>query len=74
VLHLMARYVWRLIQVSLNITCIPSNIDDLFGVWMHNFKKNTNMILFGCGAACGQFRGLEIIGVSEINFFMIRLM
>jgi hypothetical protein len=46
----VARYVWRVIQVSLDISFIPSNIDDLFGVWMHNFKRNTNLILFGCGA------------------------
>lgn len=73
---LMARYVWRLIQVSLNITCIPSNIDDLFGVWMRNFKKkNTNMILSSVvGLSCGQFRGLGMIGVLEIKLFMIRLM
>lgn len=37
------------IQVSLDITFIPSNIEDLFGVWMRNFKKNVNLILFGCG-------------------------
>lgn len=45
----VARYVWMVIQVSLDITFIPSNIEDLFGVWMRNFKKNVNLILFGCG-------------------------
>jgi hypothetical protein len=39
------------IQVSLDITFIPSNIEDFFVVWMRNFKKkNANLILFGCGA------------------------
>jgi hypothetical protein len=47
----VARYVWMVIQVSLDITFIPSNIEDFFVVWMRNFKKkNANLILFGCGA------------------------
>jgi hypothetical protein len=35
----VARYVWMVIQVSLDITFIPSNIEDFFVVWMRNFKK-----------------------------------
>jgi hypothetical protein len=46
----VARYVWRVVQVSLGISFIPSNIDDIFGVWMHNFKRNANLILYGCWA------------------------
>jgi hypothetical protein len=46
----VARYVWRVIQISLGISCIPSSIEELFGVWIRNFNKNTKLILFGCGA------------------------
>jgi hypothetical protein len=45
----VARYVWRVIQVFLGISFILSNIDDLFGDWMRNFKINANVPLFGCG-------------------------
>jgi hypothetical protein len=31
---------------------------------MCNFKKNANLILFGCGAVLWAFEGLEMISVK----------
>jgi hypothetical protein len=46
----IARYVWRVIQVALNLDFIPKNTRELCDSWMKNPKnKATNMFLFGCG-------------------------
>jgi hypothetical protein len=59
---------------SIFINFILNNIDDIFGDWMFNFKKNANLIIFGCGVVVWAFGGLEMIGVLVINLCMILLM
>jgi hypothetical protein len=47
----IARYVWRVIQVALNLAVIPKSISDLRAGWLSNPKdKISNLLLFGCGA------------------------
>jgi hypothetical protein len=47
---LLARYVWRVIQVALHLDFIPKNIKELCDSWMKGPKnKITNLFLFGCG-------------------------
>ena len=46
----IARYVWRVIQATLNLDFIPKNTRELCDSWMNNPKiKVTNLLLFGCG-------------------------
>jgi hypothetical protein len=47
----ISRYVWRVIQVALNLEVIPKNIIELCDGWLSKPKdKITNLLLFGCGA------------------------
>jgi hypothetical protein len=47
----IARYVWRVIQVALNLVVIPKSIRDLCDGWLSKHKDIiTNLLLFGCGA------------------------
>jgi hypothetical protein len=47
----IARYVWRVIQVALNLVEIPRSISNLCDSWLSKPKdKISNLLLFGCGA------------------------
>jgi hypothetical protein len=47
----IARYMWRVIQVALNLVVIPKSISNLCDNWLSKPKdKIANLILFGCGA------------------------
>jgi hypothetical protein len=47
----IARFVWRVIKVALNLDFIPKNTRELCDSWMNKSKdKVTNLLLFGCGA------------------------
>ena len=47
----VARYIWRVAQIALNLHTIPTSTDDLFGPWIHSFSKiDRNVVMFGCGA------------------------
>lgn len=48
---LIARYMWRVIQVALNLVEIPKSISNLCDNWLSKPKdKIANLILFSCGA------------------------
>jgi hypothetical protein len=52
----IARYVWRVIQVALNLVEIPRSISNLCDKWLSKPKdKIANLLLFGCGAVFRQF-------------------
>jgi hypothetical protein len=45
------RFVWRVVQIALNLDYIPKNIDEVCDSWMKNPKnKISNLLIFGCGA------------------------
>jgi hypothetical protein len=47
----IARYVWRVIQVALNLGEIPRCISNMCDGWLSKPKdKISNLLLFGCGA------------------------
>ena len=47
----VARYGWQVIKCALNLNNIPSNIGDLLGVWLQNFKSDKKeLLVLGCGA------------------------
>jgi hypothetical protein len=47
----IAQYMWRVIQVALNLRSIPKNIKDLYDNWFCKPKdKMAHLVLFGCGA------------------------
>jgi hypothetical protein len=47
----IARYMWRVIQVSLNLMVTPNSISNLCDNWLSKPKdKIVNLVLFGCGA------------------------
>jgi hypothetical protein len=47
----IAQYMWRVIQIALNLRSIPKNIKDLYDNWFCKPKdKMTHLVLFGCGA------------------------
>jgi hypothetical protein len=52
----ITRYVWRVIQVALNLVEIPRSISNLCDKWLSKPKdKIANLLLFGCGAVFRQF-------------------
>lgn len=47
----IAKYMWRVIQVALNLRLIPNSISYLYDNWLSKPKdKTANLVLFGCGA------------------------
>jgi hypothetical protein len=47
----VARYVWRIIQTTLDLNSSPQTVENLFGPWIDSFdRKERNLVLFGCGA------------------------
>jgi hypothetical protein len=47
----IAKYMWRVIQVALNLRLILSSISNLYDNWLCKPKdKIANLVLFGCGA------------------------
>jgi hypothetical protein len=47
----VAKFVWRVVQIALNLDYIPKNIDEVCDSWMKNPKnKMSNLLIFGCGA------------------------
>jgi hypothetical protein len=47
----IAKYMWRVIQVALNLRLIPNSISNLYDNWLCKPKdKTANLVLFGCGA------------------------
>ena len=47
----IAQYMWRVIQVALNLRMIPKNIKNLYDNWLCKPKdKMAHLVLFGCGA------------------------
>jgi hypothetical protein len=71
----IAKYVWRVIQVALNLGEIPRSISNLCDGWLSKPKdKISNLILFGCVRCSGQFGEQEMIGASVIKLCLIYLM
>jgi hypothetical protein len=47
----IAKYMWRVIQVALNLRLILNSISNLYDNWLCKPKdKTANLMLFGCGA------------------------
>jgi hypothetical protein len=47
----IARFVWRVVQIVLNLDFIPKNIEEICDRWMNNPKDRiSNLLIFGCGA------------------------
>ena len=47
----VAKFVWRVVQIALNLDYIPKNIDEVCDSWMKIPKtKLSNLLIFGCGA------------------------
>lgn len=47
----VATFVWRVLQVALDVKRCPQNLDSLFEDWMNIYKKTTrNLIVLGIGA------------------------
>jgi hypothetical protein len=47
----IAKYMWRVIQVALNLRLIPKSIKNLYDNWLCKPKdKMAHLVLFGCGA------------------------
>jgi hypothetical protein len=47
----IAKYMWRVIQVALNLRLIPNSISNIYNNWLCKPKdKTANLVLFGCGA------------------------
>jgi hypothetical protein len=70
----ITRYVWRVIQVALNLVEIPRSISNLCDKWLSKPKdKIANLLLFGCGAVFWQFGAQEMIGALVIKLSLIFL-
>jgi hypothetical protein len=47
----IARFVWRVIQIALNLDFIPKSIGELCDRWLNKSKDRiSNLMIFGCGA------------------------
>ena len=79
----VARYIWRVVQIALNLHTIPTSTDDLFGPWIHSFSKiDRNVVMFGCGAVLWSiwrtrndkvFNGKMLADPSDAVFFVLFL-
>jgi hypothetical protein len=46
----VARYVWRIVKMALNLHAIPDDVEFIFGTWIINFKKDVrSLVMLGCG-------------------------
>jgi hypothetical protein len=58
----IARFVWRVIQIALNLDFIPKSIGELCDRWLNKSKDRiSNLMIFGCGGVFGLFGELEMI-------------
>jgi hypothetical protein len=47
----IARFVWRVVQIALNLDSIPKNIGEICDRWMNKSKDRiSNLMIFCCGA------------------------
>jgi hypothetical protein len=67
----VARFIWRIVCSTLDLTSIPTSVDDMFGSWMDSFNNTVkNLVLFGCGAviwAIWRCRNDCCFGSGKIN-------
>jgi hypothetical protein len=48
---LLPDFVWRVVQIALNLDSIPKNIGEICDRWMNKSKDRiSNLLIFGCGA------------------------
>jgi hypothetical protein len=70
----IARFVWRVIQIALNLDFIPKSIGELCDRWLNKSKDRiSNLMIFGCGAVFRLFGEPEMIGFLVIKFSLILL-
>jgi hypothetical protein len=70
----IAKYMWRVIQVALNLRLIPSSISNLYNNWL--CKQKTKLLTWFCLVVelySGLFGALEMIGALEIKICLILL-